>query len=121
MTVIDPFAKEHHEIMEILKRLHPGSHGQSVMTRLIDHLSTHFVEEDIIMRNTSYPGRDDHADDHFLIQDMFLAHLSRINSGNITREELDMLAKRMQDHIATVDRRLFEWLDQHHPEVLHRT
>lgn len=121
MTIIDPFAREHQEVMEILKRFHPGSHGQSVMTCLIDHLSTHFVEEDIMMRNTNYPGRDDHVDRHFSLQELFLVHIPRISSGDISQEELDELAQQFEDHIKTGDALLFQWLAEHHPEVLHRS
>jgi hemerythrin len=114
-----PFDK-HAEMMELLHRLHPGSHGQSVISRLIDHLSLHFVEEDRMMRAGSYPvlAQQAHRDEHYLIQDLFLAHVPRIVSGNISQEEIDLMIERLQLHIDTVDADMIRYIHRHAPELL---
>lgn len=114
----DPFEAEHSEIMAMLHRLYPGNRGTSVISRLIDHLSTHFIDEDRLMRAGKYPNRDRHNEDHYLIQDLFLAHVPRISSGNITQEELDLRIERLQLHIDTEDAQMIKYLNDYAPDVL---
>ena len=118
VTPYDPFKKEHDEIMEILTRLTPGINGGSVVSRLIDHLSQHFIDEDRMMRDAQYPGRDKHLEDHHLIQDVFLAHIPRIVSGNMSQEELDLMLERLLLHIRTEDAYMMKYICTYAPEVL---
>lgn len=114
----NPFAQEHKEMLEMLLRLHPGSHGVSIISRLIDHLSVHFVDEDHLMRSVCYPHRDRHDEDHYLIQETFLAHVPRIVSGNITQDEIDLLHERLLLHINTEDAEMFKFVLENAPEHL---
>jgi hemerythrin len=119
MKQIDPFAKEHGAIFGLLNQLTPAMRApHAVIGGLLDHMSIHFIDEDRLMRRAHYPGREKHVEDHTLIQDLFLAHIPRLVSGNISQDELDILMERLVLHVKTEDFNMMKYICTYAEEVL---
>ena len=118
--MIDPFKAEHAAIMSVLRAWSGAPISTYVLGRLVDHLGKHFIHEERLMREGCFPApmRDQHMEDHLLIQNLFMHHLPGLLSGNISEEELELMVERLDLHIGSEDARLIKYLNFYHPEVL---
>jgi hemerythrin len=61
-----PMDDTHREFTEVVSALQRADEAAqpAALARVIEHLRSHFAEEDALMRETQFPPRDCHIDEH---------------------------------------------------------
>lgn len=117
------FDQNHAAAKKWLDSLIIGKNPSRVVGELVDHVSLHFIAEDSFMREINYPQakREKHLKEHNYLQESLLAILSRLVSGNITQEELDVFREHLVLHIDSLDAEMMEYTKVYYPERLYET
>ena len=104
----------HREFVEVVKALLDAPPAELVerMLAFIEHAERHFAEEDTWMRETEFPPRDCHIDEHAAV--MKSAHevleRARIGDARTVRSFAEELAKWFPGHADYLDSALAAWM-----------
>jgi hemerythrin len=99
---------EHDQIMTEFSSFNSSSleEKRSILFITIDHITTHFRDEEQLMRVFNYPLLREHIDAHGKIQEAFLEQVrSSVVENDITR-----LRQLVEEHIRTDDQRFEDFL-----------
>jgi hemerythrin len=123
-----PMDDIHAELDELLQRASgPGPHDWvPLLTRIDSHLRSHFEAEDRWMRETDFPPRDCHIDEHAKVLHSSGEVLSLAREGNVAPAPsfIAALADWFPGHADYLDSALAAWMCKRQfggkPVVLHR-
>lgn len=98
----------HREFLDILSALALAPDGlfPALHKELMRHVAEHFGQEEILMRETSFPSQDEHAEEHKRIIGELSAMQSRAQSGRLAmpREFINTrMPEWFQLHLVTMD------------------
>lgn len=110
---------EHHLQINLLAALRqaviegrPNEAVDELLDRFLDFTKVHFASETTLMRLYQYVQLEAHTHDHDCTLEQLDALRSDWRAGRLglTFDRMDMLADRIQDHIATADRAFGRYL-----------
>ena len=83
-----------------------------ILDQLIQFSQVHFMSEQLIMRQHSYDGFDEHENEHGELIDLLQAEKQKMLSEEIrlNRDDLNQLRDKLLNHIATQDQKLSDFL-----------
>lgn len=122
--------KTHESFVRTLQalRLAPDADLASALRNMLHHLEEHFEEEDRWMRETQFPPRDCHIDEHAAVLKSVREVLALVDQGGheaVCRDLADELARWFPGHADYLDSALAAWMcKQRHggkPVVIRRT
>ena len=73
------------------------------LTGLLEHVATHFYDEEVLMRRVGFPGYERHRAEHEAIAGAVFECASRFPHYAPGRHEAAKLARRLVRHLATSD------------------
>ncbi len=110
---------EHEEQLERIRRVQdliaerrtPAEIGRAIED-LVGYLETHFVSEQIVMRERAYPDRETHIEEHDRAVLMLRELEARCKAGDASSSAatIEALGEWLVSHIRTADRQLAEYL-----------
>lgn len=124
-----PMDRIHEELDGLLLRAQTVDDAglESLLVEVDQHLQGHFAIEDRWMRDTQFPPRDCHMDEHAAVLDSCAGVLALAHAGNLApaRAFLAELARWFPGHADYLDSALAAWMFKREhggkPVVLHRT
>jgi hemerythrin-like metal-binding protein len=118
---IERIDQEHRQLFEIAARVHEGlgqgnaaaqASAQAAIAELLDHVETHFANEETLMRAADYPYRETHGDlhRHLLRQVRDMGLRAAAGERYLPAELNYFIHKWLIDHIVTNDRMFGEFM-----------
>ena len=83
-----------------------------ILDQILKFSEVHFMSEQLIMRQHSYDGFDEHENEHRELVDQLQKVKQKLLSDEtrLTREDFDRVRSAMLNHIATQDQKLADFL-----------
>ena len=111
-----PMDETHDEFVELIVRLQQASDEQlpGLLKAMEAHLQTHFEQENTWMRQTAFPPRDCHIDEHDAVLKSVQEVRQLLGAGNVQvcRALVRALADWFPGHITHLDSALSHWMCQ---------
>lgn len=113
LALTDQIAKLKHDHSQILDRLEEvsGSYGSNrsvLISEIVEHLTTHFAEEELCMKQAGYPLLDAHKLAHNDIQNMLVAIF--MSSIPAEHQDLTEIKDEILNHTEIEDECFFQFL-----------
>lgn len=124
----DPMDELHQEFVDLTRQLQAAGDGQlpGLLQAMECHLQQHFAEENQWMRETAFPPRDCHIDEHAAVLKSVHEVQALLAQGNVLvcRELVKALVEWFPGHATHLDSALAHWLSKRRfggkPVVLRR-
>lgn len=124
----EPIDSIHQEFVDIVARLQTAPDAQlpALLDEFIAHARAHFEEENQWMRETEFPPRDCHIEQHDAVLASTLAVRERLVQGDhaVCRSLVQALADWFPGHATHLDSALAHWMFKRRfggkPVVIHR-
>jgi hemerythrin-like metal-binding protein len=112
MEMVSKIHFDHKAMVKDLELLtHPTKAGnETLVSGIIEHLTTHFRDEESCMRVYGYPNTENHEVMHEKIQDQLVGMLTAMTPIEDQLEALEELKHRILDHILLEDEKFMEYL-----------
>lgn len=119
-AVID---EDHRRLAETVNALHEDivqghsmSRVQAALVALVSHASRHFRHEERLMRDSGYPGFEEHTQQHEKLEADITSLLKRFEAGEslYSLRVMDFLADWLLIHISTSDKALGQYMANLH-------
>lgn len=118
---IDTIDEQHHELVDLINRVHTAIHerrGSTVLHEALDALleytRSHFELEERLMQDCGYPELEQHQQHHADLIEQAVALRAKLNAGGVASsfELLHVLRVWLIRHICEADRRFGEFYQQ---------
>lgn len=124
----DPMDELHQEFVDLSRQLQAADNAQlpGLLQAMESHLQQHFTEENQWMRETAFPPRDCHIDEHAAVLKSVHEVQALLAQGNVAicRELVKALVEWFPGHATHLDSALAHWLSKRRfggkPVVLRR-
>ncbi len=120
---IDDAHKLQTELVDrLIEAIRAGADSETVLTallRLVDETTDHFAAEQELMRASSYPACEAHAEEHSRLLDRVSRLLSDFSAGRaeMTLQTARSLRPWLLDHVQGMDRALATYLQRHREDA----
>ena len=109
-----PIDETHQEFVERVAAVQMAGDDQllSALDALAEHLKAHFAQEDQWMRETDFPPRDCHIDEHARVMESVVMVRERVAEGDLAngRRLAEALADWFPGHADYLDSALSHWM-----------
>ncbi len=85
---------------------------KEVFYELLEYLTFHFIREEELMTNISFPDLSDHRHTHFQLQEIYLSLVQPVLSGKETNAEVPKFMELMKFHIEKVDSKIADFIKE---------
>jgi hemerythrin-like metal-binding protein len=89
-----------------------NSEKEEILDQLISFSQVHFMSEKLVMRQHSYPGYDEHEDEHGALMDSLYELKAEVQKSpaGLDLKNLHDIRQMLVDHIASQDKRFSAFL-----------